>query len=104
MAKEKLRHLQQLVKLVQQGVGPQVPVDDLENLTFLLSDNQNDLSVYGESEEEAAEDNVDESEEQSNDELEDGEQTGDCKSEVSKSTDMNYSVSQKFKLCVKRRT
>lgn len=93
MAKEKLRHLQQLVRLVQQGVGSQIPVDDLENLTFLLSDDQNDLSVYGESEEEAAEDNVDESEELSDDELGDEEQTEDCKSEVSKTTDMNCSVS-----------
>lgn len=92
MAKEKLRHLQQLVRLVQQGVGSQIPVDDLENLLFLLSDDQNDLLVYGESEEEAAEDNVDESEELSDDELGD-EQTEDCKSEVSKTTDMNYSVS-----------
>ena len=98
MAKEKLHHLQQLVKVVQQGGGPHLPIDDLENLTLTLTDEQSDTSEYGEeSEEEADEDNVEESEneEQSEDEDADGEQTEEDyeKSETSKCSDMNYNVS-----------
>lgn len=96
MAKEKLHHLQQLVKVVQQGGGPHLPVDDLENLTLTFSD-QSDISEFGESEEEAENDNEEGTcEEQTDDEQADGEQTeeeGDDKSEISKSTDLYYNVS-----------
>ena len=98
MAKEKLHHLQELVKVVQQGGGPNLPIGDLENLTLTLSDDQNDSSEYGESEEEADEDNdesdEEEEEEESDEEDTDGEQTEEEeeKSETSKSTDMNYNV------------
>ena len=64
MAKEKLHHLQELVKVVQHGGGPSLPLDELQALNLTLSDTQEDgdeegeeedSSAYGESEEEATE-------------------------------------------------
>ena len=53
MAREKLHHLQELVKVVQQGGGPHLPIDDLEDLTLTLSEDIEE-SEYGESEEEGS--------------------------------------------------
>lgn len=102
MAKEKLHHLQELVKVVQQGGGPNIPVNDLEDLTLSFSEDQDDSSAYGESEEEATEEDGEEEaeseedgeeEEDEEDEEEDGEQSEneEEQSDVSKSTDMNVS-------------
>ena len=55
MAREKLHHLQELVKVVQQGGGPHLPIDDLEDLTLTLSEEIGE-SEYGESEEEGEKD------------------------------------------------
>lgn len=93
MAKEKLHHLQELVKVVQQGGGPNLPLDDLEDLTLTFSD---DLigSEYGESEEEEADegdesDDEDEEEEDIDDEenfRRDGVESTGEQSDISKST------------------
>lgn len=112
LAKEKLHHLQELVRVVQQGGGPHLPIGDLEDLTLTLSDDQVE-SEYGESEEEAYdeanegsdeeeeeeeedEDDEDDDDEDENNEEENNEEEeteADEQSDVSKSTDVNYDVS-----------
>lgn len=95
MAREKLHQLQQLVKVVQEG-GAQLPIDDLIDLTLSISDEENETSACGESEEEDAGEDEEETgeEEQSDDEDADGEQTENDNQEgesvASKSTDINY--------------
>ena len=98
MAKEKLHHLQELVKVVQHGGGPNLPIDDLEDLTLTLSDEQIG-SEYGESEEEAdeieeTEDEDDDEEDEENFSRDDIESAGE-QSDISKSTttDVNGNVS-----------
>ena len=75
MAKEKLHHLQELVNIVQQGGGPQLPIDDLADLALSLDES---VDQYGESEEEGDEeededdeDDEDEEDEESEEEEED---------------------------------
>ena len=102
MAREKLHHLQELVKVVQQGGGPHLPIDDLEDLTLTLSEDQLDDTEYGESEEEGEEsdneeETVDEEEEEDDDDDDDkgevSEGDEDEKSDISKSTtDPNFNV------------
>lgn len=92
MAKEKLHHLQELVRVVQQGGGPHLPIDDLEDLTLTLSDDQVE-SEYGESEEEAANEGSDEEEEEEDNEDEEEQTEQEEQSDASKSTDINYDVS-----------
>ena len=103
MAKEKLHHLQELVKVVQQGGGPNIPVDDLEDLTLTFSDDQDDSSAYGESEEEATEEEEGEGEtceeEEEEEEIEDDEEVGEQtdneeQSDGSKSTGVDMNVRQ----------
>lgn len=99
-ARQKLQHLQDLVKVVQQGGGPHLPIDDLEDLTLTLSDEQLE---YGESEqeegEESEDDDDDEEEEEEDEENEDekseeeNESVDDGQSDISKSTtDVNCNV------------
>lgn len=102
MAREKLHHLQELVKVVQQGGGPHLPLDDLEDLTLTLSEDQLDDTEYGESEEEEEEsadeeeEGIDEEDEENDEDRgddEDDENDADDKSDISKSTvDPNSNV------------
>ena len=103
MAREKLHHLQELVKVVQQGGGPHLPIDDLEDLTLTLSEDQLEDTEYGESEEEEEESADEEEGVEEEDDENDGENRGedddngvndeDDKSDISKSTvDPNSNV------------
>ena len=74
MAREKLQHLQNLVKVVQQGGGPNLPIGDLEDLTLTLSDEQME---YGESEQEEDEESEEEEEEEEEDEDDDEDDDND---------------------------
>ena len=103
-----MHHLQALVKAVQQSGGPQLPIDDLVDLTLTLSDDPLESSACGESEEEAdldgdtEEDADGEQTEEEEDEEDDDEEEEDNEeqSEISKSTDANLNVSR----CWRKRT
>lgn len=95
IAKEKLHHLQELVKVVQEG-GTTIPMDDLADLSLLsLGEGSQSTSQFGESEEEAEEvaDEDEENDKEDEDEEEDGVELADeGASQVSKGSQQRYQV------------